>query len=244
MCTRWCLVLESPDLGSDAHLRDGGWLPCRLNALFSCSWVILEFPSGKYSFEGVVLVSVWLYPDGPSSETLLGLGLFLWDSSWLLEVAFGFSTGSSFSWPRGLLEMESLLKVGTSCGPGQAGVWTRASDGCWLSSGAWSFLFKDEDRLRERLWKESWKGKEETERPQLGRNTLFLVMVPPHKICSHPNSFLFLLKCFFFHTLYSGYSSPLPYSFLFLPTFPPAWTQILSVSPYKTQTLGNNNKIK
>lgn len=230
VCTRRCLVSESPDLGSDAHLRDGGWLPCRLNALFSCSWVILEFPSGKSSFEGVVLVSVWLYPDGPSSETLLGLGLFLWDSSWLLEVAFGFSTGSSFSWPRGLLEMESLLEVGTSCGPGQAGVWTRASDGCWLSSGAWSFLFKDEDRLRERLWKESWKGKEETERPQLGRNTLFLVMVPPHKICSHPNSFLFLLKCFFFihYILVTVLPCPTP-SCSSLPSLPPGLKPFLSL---------------
>lgn len=146
-------------LGLHTHLRDGGWLPCRLNVLSDHSWVTLEFPPGKYSFKGVVLVSVWLDPSGSSSETLLSLGLSLWNSPWLLEEAFGFSVGSSSSWPRGLLETESLLEVGTSCGPGQAGVWTRGSEGYWLSSGAWSFLLKDEERLRERLRKESWRGK-------------------------------------------------------------------------------------
>lgn len=229
-CTRWCLVLESPDRGSDAHLRDGGWLPCRLNALFSCSWVILELPSSKYSFEGVVLVSVWLNPDGPSSKTLLSLGLFLWGSSWLLEVAFGFSTGSSFSWPRGLLEMESLLKVGTSCGPGQAGVWTRASDGCWLSSGAWSFLFKDEDRLRERLRKESWRGKERDRgHPQLGKlgkNTFFNSLwwsLPTRSALTPTPSFFFL-----HYILITIFPFPTP-SCPFLPSLPSGLKPFLSL---------------
>lgn len=90
------LGLERPTLAVHAHLRDGGWPLCRLNALSSRSWGILEFPSGKYSFKGV-LISVWLYPSGLSSETLLSLGLSLWDNPWLLEVAFGFSIDSSFS---------------------------------------------------------------------------------------------------------------------------------------------------
>lgn len=158
LCARWRLAWKAPTLALHAHLRDGGWLPWHLNVLSSCSWVILEFPPGKYSFKGVVLVSVWLHPTGPSSETLLSLGLSLWDSPWLLEVAFGFSIDSSFSWPRGLLDTESMLEEGTSCGPGQAAVYTPGSDCCWLSSGAWSFLLKAEDRLRERLRKESWRG--------------------------------------------------------------------------------------
>lgn len=90
------LGLERPTLAVHAHLRDGGWPLCRLNAFSSRSWGILEFPSGKYSFKGV-LISVWLYHSGLSSETLLSLGLSLWDNPWLLEVAFGFSIDSSFS---------------------------------------------------------------------------------------------------------------------------------------------------
>lgn len=44
-----------------AHLRGRGWVPCRVNALSSLSWVVLALPPGKDNFEGILL------PSGPLS---------------------------------------------------------------------------------------------------------------------------------------------------------------------------------
>lgn len=70
-------------LGTDAHLRGTGWLPCLLNALSSLPGVVLAVPPGKEKFKGGLSASGLLSTAGLPSERPPHLPSPLWASPWL-----------------------------------------------------------------------------------------------------------------------------------------------------------------